>query len=396
MALAAVGLLVAILAPAAGAFESAFEQLGRGSAAEKIASESTLRLGDLPAGYVLAGEEASCGLLRDASENYGLLEEEEHLPPNPSEAFVAANHPGFCFVDYQQLYRAAGTGATPLSLASFALVSPSPKAAVEGLTLGPEPFEHTLDVGDFTGAGPAPAIGEETRLFHTNRGQVGVLSNLPSTLVLWRQGATIGGVFATSMKTAVSDAAAAGYAARQQTYVAAPRPYLAREADDTATYLGNPNIKVPIYWLGPAFEPKGLPAASFVRALGSEELVQPVPSRKLLLQYSNFRLLSSWTPGGWAKFSQTPLGRRQWTWRCTRSESIALPHGHALIYASYKKDYGTCPTSPPRHFFAHVFLPGAVITLGESYSPHGQGEFSGYESWRGMKTIARALHRYRG
>jgi hypothetical protein len=395
-ALALAALAAALLAPTAGAAESAFLQVGKETAAERLAAESTLRLGDMPPGYVRGGEEASCGLLRDPSENEDIYERREHLPPTPAEAFVAATRPGFCFIDYEQLYRVAGTGATPLSLASFALAAPSTKAAAEGLALGAEPFEYTLDVGDFTGAGPAPAIGEEARLFHTNRGRAGVLFNLPSTLLLWRQGATIGGVFATSMKATVSDAAAAGYAVRQQAHVATPRPYLAREADDTATYLGNPNIKVPIYWLGPAFEPRGLPAAYFERALGSKELVQPVPSRKLILEYSNFRILSSWAPSGWAKFSQTTLGRRQSTWRCTRSESIALPHGHALIYASYKKNYRTCPTAPPRHFFAHVFLPGAVITIGEAYAPHGQGEFFGYESWRGMKAIARALRPYRG
>jgi hypothetical protein len=388
-ALALAAVLAALLAPTtAGAFESAFLQIGPESAVERLASESTLRLADLPPGYVLS-ENPVCGEPRHPSENFGIMEEEEHLPPTPSEAFIAAQHPGFCFIEYHRLYRAAGTGATPASLASFALVAPNPKAAAEGLALGSEPYEYTLDTGGFTAAGPAPAIGEETRLFHTNRGYAGRLTNLPSTLLLWRQGATIGGVFATSMKSAVSDAAATAYATRQATYIAAPRPYPYAEADDRSVYLHNPNIKVPIYWLGAAFEPKGLPAAYFEAALGAAEQRSQIPGRELTLRYSNFRILSTFTPSGWAKFSRTARGNPQPSQHCTRSQLIKLPHGHATIYAFYTKEYATCPTFPPHHFSADVFLPGAVITFGD-------GDLYGYESWRGLKTIARGLRRYQG
>jgi hypothetical protein len=391
-----IGLLVAILAPTAGAAESAFLQLGKESAAEKLASESTLRLTDLPAGFVLGGETA-CGLLRDPSENEGIYERREHLPPTPSEAFVNADRPGFCFAEYRRLYRAAGTGRTPLTLSSFALVAPSAKAASEGLTLGAELFEYTLGVGGFTAGGPAPAVGEEARLFRTNRVEFRDLFNLPGTLVLWRQGAVIAGVFATSTKEAVSDAVASAYAARQQTVVTAPRPYPATEAGDRATYLGNPNLSVPVYWLGPKFQLKGSPTSYFESAFGSEELGEQLPGQELSVRYSDGPFLDTWTPRGWERFSRTELGRRGWSQPCTHAESIKLPEGFAVIYASYRKDETTCPSTPPRHFSAHIFLPGAVIAIGEAPNRYSQGFGAGsFESWRGMKAIARALRRYRG
>jgi hypothetical protein len=382
-ALALAAVLLALLAPAAGAFESPFFHRGRETAAERVASESTLRLADLPAGFVLGGE-AECGYLRDPSENEGIYERREHLPPTPSEAFVTATKPGVCFAEYRRLYRAPGTGRTPLTLSSFALVAPSPKAASEGLALGAELFEYTLEVGGFTAGGPAPAVGEEARLFRTNRVDFRDLFNLPGTLVLWRQGAVLAGVFATSTKEALSDAVASEYAARQQSVVTAPRPYPAAEADDDATYLGNPNLHVPVYWLGAKFEPKGLPTSYFENAFGSEELVEGPPGRELTVDYSDGPFLDTWTSRGWAKLSRTGPGRGGWSRPCTHVEAIKLPEGHAVIYA--RKDKKTCPSSTPRHFAAHVFLPGVVITI----------EPGTYESWRGVKAIARGLRRYRG
>jgi hypothetical protein len=258
-------------------------------------------------------------------------------------------------------------------------------------------FEYQLGVGGFAAAGQTAAIGEEARLFHTDRARFGRLSGLLGSLLLWRQGAVVGGVFAVSMKATVSDAAAAEYAARQQAYVTAPRPYLVSEAEDSTTYLDNPNLKVPLYWLGPSFEPKGLPSSYFLSALGSEELTLRIPGRELSVAYSDGPYLDTWTPSGWAKFTKTALGRRQWSWHCTRSESIKLPQGHATIYASYRKDEATCPSSPPRHFSAHVFLPGAVIAIGEPFNRYSQGYGSGaYESSAGLKAIARSLRLYRG
>ena len=390
------GLLAGLLASAAEAAEPLFvEATDPGSAIEVAAAGSTLRLADMPAGFVVEEEGAYCREAQTAREEEGIYEQEEHRAPTPAEAFVAATRTSICPVEYRRLYRAPGTGATPLTVTSFTLVTPSAKAAAEGLAIGPELFEYTLYVGGFEGSGAAPPVGEEARAFDTRRGHFRDLSNLPGTLILWRQGAAIGGVYVEAMKAGVADAAAASFAARQQAYVLAPRPYLLAEAEDIPTFLENPNLKVPIWWLGPTFEPKGFRSTFFLGAYGSEESGRPLPGLELSVDYFNFLKLDTWTRPGWAKFSRTPTGRRQWSWHCTRSRTLKLPHGHAVIYGSYRKDEATCPSRPPEHFSAHVFLPGIVIAIGEASNRYSGGEGDGlYESERGLEAIARSLRRY--
>jgi hypothetical protein len=395
----AIALLIlcgASLAPGAEAAESAlFPITTYGTPREKSASESLLRLTDMPPGFVV-GEEAFCGEPRHPSENQGIYERHEGLPLTPEEEFIKRTGTIFCFAHYDQLYRAPGTGATPLRLATFAFVTPSAAAAAEGLALGPELVEETLFTRGFS-SGVAPSVGEGARQFDTVQARAKRRRGLPGVLLLWRQGSKIGGVFAIAPKPGVGVAAAAAYAARQQTYLAAPLPYLAAEGEDIPTFLESPEVKVPIYWLGRTFRPKGKLTTSFVGAFPHDPYERPLAGRELTIEYDNGPSLATWKPKGWAKFVKTAAGRRESSWRCTRSRTIELPHGHAVLFASYAKDMRVCPSRPPGHFSAHVFLPGAVIGIGE-YLTHGsQGLGDGaYESWRGLEAIVRNLRRYRG
>jgi hypothetical protein len=116
---------------------------------------------------------------------------------------------------------------------------------------------------------------------------------------------------------------------------------------------------------------------------------------QLSVQYNTELFLDSWTPDGWRRFSKTEVGRRQWTWHCTRSQTVQLPEGHAVIYASYRTGYKACPDFPPKHFSAHVFLPGAVIAIGEPRCRYCQGFLSPqFDSFPAMKAIVRGLRRW--
>lgn len=387
--------LAALLAPGAGAAEpSFFGQEVSGSPSARLASESILRLTDMPAGFVRE-EETQCREPRDKSENYGIYERREHLPPTAEEAFFKKTHPGFCVIGYDRLYRVAGTGATPIDVVSFAFATPSAAAAAEGLAVGPGLVEYTLDTGGFAAARmPSPQIGEEARLFITNHGRAPGLANLPGTLLIWRQGAMLAGVFALATKAEVSGAAAGEYAGRQQEHVLAPRPFLGSEVEDTPVYLNNPNIKVPIYWLGSAFGGHGLPLTYFDGAYAGEGRFGQLPGRELSVDYTDGPFFSTWTRSGWAKFAKTKLGRRQWSWHCTRSKTLKLPHGRAVVYAAYLEDFATCPRRKPEHLSAHVFLPGVVIALGESTSLSGQGFLGGFGSQPNLEAAIRALRLY--
>ena len=80
----------------------------------------------------------------------------------------------------------------------------------------------------------------------------------------------------------------------------------------------------------------------------------------------------------------------RWSWHCTRSESRAppRPRGHLRLLP---KGLRSCPRLMPETSPAHVFLPGAVIAVGESFGRYGQGEFYGYESSRQHETISPRL-----
>src|ERR1700710_136346 len=79
------GLLAIVFPTGASASEpSVFDSGTPRSAGERIASESLLRLTDMPAGFVMGGEDF-CGEPRDEFENEGIYEVQEHLPPTPEE-----------------------------------------------------------------------------------------------------------------------------------------------------------------------------------------------------------------------------------------------------------------------------------------------------------------------
>jgi hypothetical protein len=386
---------ITALASGAAAAESEFFETGTpGTPAEELASQQLLRLPDMPAGFVL-GEESLCGEPRDKSENYGILEQEEHLPPTPQEAFIRTTGSVFCIVQFERLYRAAGTGATPVRLASFAFTTPSAAAASKGLALGPELIEETLFAEDFN-VGVAPPVGEEARQFDTVLPGSRRFEGKAGVLLMWRQGSTIGGVFAVASTPGVSAHAAAVYAARQQSYVLSPRPYRRGESEDRLTFLENPEIDVPIYWLGPSFHGKGGRPTWFEGAFTPEGWLLPMPFRQLSVLYFNYLRLDTWTRSGWAKFTKTAMGRLWWTWPCTRTRSLKLPGGHAVIYGTYRKKETTCRPRAPEHFSVHVFLPGVVIAIGEPRHGGSLGEGDGtFESWRGLEAIVRGLHRWR-
>jgi hypothetical protein len=384
------GLLGALLAPVASAAEESIFYAVH--PAELRGSESTLRLADLPPGFVVQPESPECFEPRHPSEDFGLLEQEEHIPPTPVEAFERANgSPALCSIGFERLYTVPGTGATPLSVRSLAMVLPSPAAAAKALALGPELFEYTLFTGNFKGyGGPSPSLSEEARRWDTNRGAAPGLRNLPGTLLVWRQGSVLSAIYAVSTTYTVAEHGAYEAADRQQAHVFAPSPYLAAEAEDQATFLDNPNIKVPIWWLGPAFEPKGGRSSYFQGAyVGGRE---SLPGRELSVEYSEGPRLDTWTSSGWAKFSRTATGRRGWSWHCTRSRTVKLAHGHAVIYGSYRRDEATCPSQPAEHFSAHVFLPGVVIAIGEATNSYTLSfGTDSYNSWRGLTAVVKAL-----
>jgi hypothetical protein len=368
------GLLVTVTLVFGSALSMAAEPPGP---AELRAQESVLRLTELPTGYVL-GRGPSCSALSPNEERGGIVVEVgERESPTPYDTFLEHVATSSCVYGYERLYRPAGASAEPAEVFSFAVRTPSVAAATEVLAdeqLSEELASATMsaDVAEegFRQAGSPPVVGEaslrfRTDSFHWEGGQ----TPLAATLVVWRQGKLIGGVLAGGAKPAVNDAAAARYAALQQKLMEAPRPYEEAESEDIPTFLDNPDLGVPVYWLGKEYKPGNGNTYSFVRADDHKRLTHQWVGRRMSIEYSNVLFLDSWTPAGWRRFSHTELARGQTDPRCGRSRMLKLPEGHAVIYTAdriHRKGDPTCAGVRLGTASARVFLPGVVVAVGVS------------------------------
>lgn len=400
------GLLVTLTLVFGSALSMAAEPPGP---AELRAQESVLRLTELPTGYVLGGRHF-CSAQRPGEEGGGIVVEAggPKAPPTPYEVFLAHNATSTCVYAYERLYGPPG----PALVFSFTLRTPNVAAATEvladpqlGEELASQVVGNEVSEEGLRPAGSPPALGEGARRFRTNQFYWDSLPGdnpprLAGTAVLWHQGRLVGGILAGGAKPAVNDAAADRYAALQQKLLEAPRPYEEAEAEDIPTFLGNPNLGVPVYWLGKEFNPgNGGEALPFLRADARGRLTHPAAGRRMSMEYGNQLFLDSWTPAGWRKFSHTKVGRRQTSPRCASSRTVNLPEGHAVIYAAYGKDRLNCPRFAPNQLFAVVFLPGAVVAIGESLCRASVCESNlapqfNY-SFAAMAAVARGLHRWK-
>jgi hypothetical protein len=383
---ALIGMAIALASPLAAGAETV-------SPAERLAQESVLRLPELPEGYVLG--EWFCGGPSVPSEDEGILEQEEEIPPTPYEAFVEKNHPTVCSFPYERLYRPPGSPAGPPVLHVFAMVTPSAAAATAGLGVGAELATSAFNLEGPDLVNPAPQVGEAARLFRVRSYRYWQRENLTGSAVLWRDGRILAGVFAAGGAPVANDRTANHYAAVQRAVIENPRPYVEAETEDIPTYLDNPNLGVPVYWLGKEFR-SGPRSTSYFLGAYPRGYYRMATEQRMTTQYNTEIWLDSWTPKGWRKFAKTEVGRRQWSWHCTRSRDVKLPHGHAVIYAAYRKDEATCPSSAPHHFIAHVFLPGAVVAIGQPLSRYSQGDLGPeFESFKAMENVVRGLRRWR-
>ena len=358
---------------------------GPAVAAEPLAVEALLRLDELPKGFVF-DQRSYCEPVNPRS-NSGKRALAEYV-----EQF----HPYGCHLGYTRLYRSPGEGLDPPIVATATVTTPNSAGTAASPPVASELIEYLNESRELTEVPAARVLGEETRVFHS-REHVGYRREpMPGVTVLWRDGRVLAALYVGGWSYAEDEAAAFALAAQQQRRVEAPTPYLVPEADDVLAYLENPALRLPVYWLGRVFRPgHGLPPSYFLSAFPRSYLGGGPPGFEQEVEYAPSLYLDSWSPQNWAHFVKTPLGRRQWSWRCTRSRTVQLRNGHATIYAAYRTGHAVCPSFPPHHFSAHVYLPGVVIAIGEAPCGHCQGNLVTYESWRGMEAVVRSLRRWR-
>jgi hypothetical protein len=360
-------------------------------------SEMVLRLGDMPRGF-------GNGYLGEGRRSDGLLCEAFSEPSAQHGAmvgFVRRYRPRGCIAAYDIRYEIPREQPVAPVVFSGVLALGGAAAAKHAWSLVPIMLGRSLILGSPREVETALRVGVRTRLFHTPRAWFPYLlrGKHKASLLAWRSGNTVAAVVAMGGSVATNDRVVAELAPRQQAHVLEPTPYTAAERSDAEVGLDDPAIDIPVYWLGPVFEPGGGLPSTWLYESGYGG--RPIPEERtgdyaegpyapLEVIYESIRL-ATWTPQTWKVFARSKTAKAITSWKCTRTRTVTIPGGSATIFGGYKKNYARCPKKAPQAFTAWVDLAGLKIVVNPPPAPDFIETVNPYGSFKGMEAIVRAL-----
>jgi hypothetical protein len=348
-----------------------------------LAALSALLAASAPAGAVVPADLA----LRLTDVDPGYLVDDETCEPTtfyddgPSDVLKQAgdlHHVG-CRIGFHRVWKTPGTPPSPLGVSSYVFEFDSADGPQAALTR-PRDAVAFLSGSAPEVVQPAPAVGDEAVLLH---GKMPFPIRHPwwSTTVLWRSGTVLAAVQTTSRSDAGLQAALR-LAAVQQARIASPTPLSPEDNDDAEVGLENPNLRLPIYWLGRDLAARGrLPELSLdlsasLRIRGIETAYLDYGDDGVGITVARPRLL------------RLPIFRRDLRRLshdpCTRRERVALPSGHATIWSPRGLRCRARGADP----FAIAHLPGVVALVGLDAERRGSAR---YATRVGMLRLLRAL-----
>lgn len=361
----ALGLLLALVLVAVPAAE------GDAKSADKLvagAEETVLRLHDLPPGYAIEAGRTCGAVQRIGLRRYRTLDN-----------WIAENRPASCRFLYERRFQVPSPAPAPPRIKGETINTPRDKAAAAGWVVFLRLIERepSLDLRGRVSLGP-------------DGPQALLLRDRTSSVLWWRHGKLLALVEASGSDPRANDEAALFYAQVQQRRLESPTPYTEAERDDTEVEIDDPDLEVPVYWLGRTFAAEGFGAAELQTAtvVGKAGL----PGAKVILRYDGFNL-ETWTEPGWKRFQETFFSKINHP-PCTRTISYEWEGGRAVIHAGYRRRTfpAGCPDFPPTRYWASTHLDGVVVGVNQTtcrcLSP-GFGPYS--ETLRGMKAILRDL-----
>lgn len=276
---------------------------------------------------------------------------------------------------------------------SAVLDARSPAEADAALAVLPELLGRITDSHPPEEVAPTTKIGDMTRLFHLD-----TEFDRPASALIWRSGSVLAGVLVDGRSTgigggglAVSDAIAAVYAARQQSHIEARTPYVPPAKIGRDATLDDPRLGVDVHWFGVDFHPgHGLPSSSSLLevATGGNSF-----SPGVFLEYQDNLFLEIWKRSAWQDQRHEYFSRSVRDSRCTKTRTIALPEGRAVLYAGYRQHFGPCPKRPPNAFLADAFVGKTVVTVSPGdcvYCGHPRGT-----PFNSERAVIIALHHLR-
>jgi hypothetical protein len=362
--------------------------MGSPSAASR-AENVTLRLSDLASGY-LVGDDSGCGLGFADEGAPGVLVRLQRRHPQRG-----------CSIQFERLWVPTGEPPGPALVESAAFEFRSEAGATAGFEAARALIAYTTGVPrDSLSRRPVTVmIGDSVAVFHTDDAHVEGRGRRPGVAVLWRTGRVLSLVFVGGRAGTAGEEQALALARLQQGRIEAPTPLLPAENDDRTVPLDNPELGVPVYWLGPRLRP-----AERLPTLVLEDSFGPLgrhngPGWRAEIDYSagdrGGVKLGLWRPRAFARFNRTRLGRLVRTQRCARATPLDLPGGRAVIYAGNANPPKRCGRRPPNLYLAHVFLDDVVLTLNVPLCflcvKLVRGDPSPYNTLVGLRTVIRAI-----
>jgi hypothetical protein len=348
----------------------------------------TLRLGDLPRGY-LVGDDSGCGLFLAGEGSPRALAEMRRYRHRT------------CHSQFEQLWVAQGPPAGPPLVESAAIrfATDAGATAAFGLARPLAGYVFGLRAGSLERLPWNVSVGDSAVLFWTDDALVGGRARQPGAVLVWRSGRVVSLVLAAGQAPLASEQAALPLAQIQQARIQAPTPLRPRDNDDREVPLDNPGLGIDVRWLGSSFRPPGrLPALKLTDSYGPLGRAGG-PGWRAEIDYEAVRggagvKLGLWIPREFARFKRSRLGRLVRTWRCTRATRVDIPGGRAVIYAGYTSPPRRCGERPPDRYFTHVLLKDVVVTVNVPFCLACIRGARGHDPWntlRGMRAVAENL-----
>lgn len=352
---------------------------GSGSAFHEKADApgATLQLADLAPGY-RKGDDSFCG-------GFGVEGASERLAE-----FVFDRKPYGCLMEIN--YAWAKPAKEPL-VQTEAIVVGDGDAAKDGLDVW-------ADLLAFSGIDGARRVrdvkvGDGGFLFETTNALVRGQTGQPGVGVFWRDSNLLAMVFVGGT---TDEQVALDLAAKQQARIRTPAAQPPGE-DDRIVELDDPELTLPVYWLGTTFSHSGKLPPLELRE-GIRLTPGGGPGNEVKIDYAATGdvygvTLDLWDPAAWKRFKETRLGLMVWSWPCTESKEIRLAKGRAVVFAGHSEPASKpCTNRPPDRFLAHGYFDGVVVAVNMPYcyscASRGTGE-DPYNSPAGMEAIVEGL-----
>ena len=352
----------------------------------------TLRLVDLPTGWRV-GDDTGCGPL-------GI----EGATPEV-ETLVRQFHPEGCVREFNKVWGSA----KPFYVQSVAMTFAADGGADRALSASQGLLDY-FGLERAVASSTAVAIGDRSQVFLQPKGHPPGPQPSPETAVAWRSGEVYAFVVAGARTQSDATAAAVQYARAQQARIDAPTPVSDTDFDDLLVPLNDPNLRLPVWWLGLDFDPPGrLPNLRLPRwgvGVRTAKWTGYGPGQTVILDYSRpvgarppgGASIYIWKPADWKRWIAKPIGRTAWDSPCAKAKKFNVRAGRAVVWSGYMSTPKArpCPKRAPDTFFAHVHGRNMVLTVnipicGPAYCKPQPGPRQPYDSVAGLEAIVLGL-----